>query len=91
MLFQRLFDHLPGVYFFAKNRDGHLMFASQGLLQRYQMHDDSEFIGRTDFDLSGVPFFAFADQDKVMPFGFIDGMHGDLKRFVDLFDESLSY
>ena len=28
MLFQRLFDHLPGVYFFAKNRDGHLMFAT---------------------------------------------------------------
>jgi AraC-like DNA-binding protein len=28
------------------------MFASQGLLQRYQMRDDSDFIGRTDFDLN---------------------------------------
>jgi AraC-like DNA-binding protein len=51
-LFHRLFDHLPGVYFFAKNRTGHLMFASQGLLQRYEMNDDSEFIGRTDFDIN---------------------------------------
>ncbi|HSH94059.1 MAG TPA: hypothetical protein VK968_07925, partial [Roseimicrobium sp.] len=28
-LFQRLFDHIPGVYFFAKDHDGHLMFASK--------------------------------------------------------------
>lgn len=52
LLFQRLFDHIPGVYFFAKNRDGRLMFANSGLLQRYQMADDSDFIGRTDFDLN---------------------------------------
>lgn len=52
MAFQRLFDHIPGVYFFAKDREGRLMFASRGLLQRYQMADDSEFIGRTDFDLN---------------------------------------
>lgn len=52
LLFQRLFDHIPGVYFFAKNRDGRLMFASQGLLQRYDMRDDSEILGRTDFDLN---------------------------------------
>jgi AraC-like DNA-binding protein len=65
MLFQRLFDHLPGVYFFAKNRDGHLMFASQGLLQRYQMHDDSEFIGRTDFDINPDTMAqAYVDDDK---------------------------
>ena len=51
LLFQRLFDHIPGVYFFAKNKTGHLMFSSDGLLQRYQMPDDSEFIGRTDFDI----------------------------------------
>lgn len=52
MLFQRLFDHMPGVYFFAKDRDGHLMVASQGLLTRYGMKDDSDFIGRTDYDLN---------------------------------------
>jgi AraC-like DNA-binding protein len=65
LLFQRLFDHIPGVYFFAKNKSGHLMFASQGLLQRYQMRDDSEFIGRTDFDINPDTMAqAYVDDDK---------------------------
>ena len=65
MLFQRLFDHIPGVYFFAKNRDGHLMFANPGLLLRYQMADDSEFIGRTDFDLNPDAMAeAYVDDDR---------------------------
>jgi len=50
--FQRLFDHIPGVHFFAKNRDGFLMFASRGLLDRYKMLDDSEFMGLTDYDIN---------------------------------------
>lgn len=63
--FQRLFDHIPDVYFFAKDRDGHLMFASRGLLQRYQMPDDSEFIGQTDFDLNpGSMAQAYVDDDE---------------------------
>ena len=65
LLFQRLFDHIPGVYFFAKDRAGHLMFASKGLLQRYQMEDDSEFIGRTDFDINPDTMAqAYVDDDK---------------------------
>ena len=52
------------------------------------LFDGHEFIvGRTDFDFSGVPFFAVANKDKVMPFGFVDGVHRDLYRFVDLLDE----
>jgi AraC-like DNA-binding protein len=63
--FPRLFDHIPGVYFFAKDKDGHLMFASDGLLQRYQMPDDSEFIGLTDFDLNpGSMAKAYVDDDR---------------------------
>lgn len=65
LLFQRLFDHIPGVYFFAKNKAGHLMFASDGLMQRYQMRDDSEIIGRTDFDLNPDTMAqAYVDDDK---------------------------
>ena len=65
LLFQRLFDHIPGVYFFAKNRAGRLMFASQGLMQRYRMPDDSEIIGRTDFDLNPDAMAqAYVDDDK---------------------------
>lgn len=50
--FQSLFDHIPGVYFFAKNEAGRLMFASRGLLARYQMSDETDILGRTDFDLN---------------------------------------
>lgn len=51
-MFHRLFDLVPGVHFFAKNREGHLMFASKGLLQRYQMASENEILGRTDYDLN---------------------------------------
>jgi len=64
-LFHRLFDHVPGVHFFAKDKDGRLMFASRGLLDRYQMPDDSDFIGRTDFDLNPEAMAqAYVDDDK---------------------------
>ena len=42
--FHRLFDTVPGLHFFAKNREGHLMFASRGLRERYSMHDESEIL-----------------------------------------------
>jgi AraC-like DNA-binding protein len=63
-LFHRLFDHVPGVYFFAKNRDGRLMFASEGLRRRYAMHDETEILGMTDFDLNpGSMAQAYVDDD----------------------------
>lgn len=41
------------------------MFASDGLLQRYQMSDDSEILGRTDFDLNPDTMAqAYVDDDK---------------------------
>lgn len=64
-LFQRLFDHIPGVYFFAKNCDGRLMFASEGLRQRYSMRDETEILGMTDFDLNpGSMAQAYVDDDE---------------------------
>lgn len=64
-LFHRLFDHLPGVHFFAKDKDGRLMFASRGLLDRYHMRNDSDFIGRTDFDLNPDTMAqAYVDDDQ---------------------------
>jgi AraC-like DNA-binding protein len=64
-LFHRLFDHIPGVYFFAKDREGHLMFASEGLRQRYAMRDETEILGMTDFDLNpGSMAQAYVDDDK---------------------------
>lgn len=48
----RLFDHIPGVYFFAKNKEGRLMFASEGLRNHYAMTHETEILGMTDFDQS---------------------------------------
>lgn len=50
--FHKLFDLLPGVHFFAKNRTGETMFSSHGILRLYGMRDESEIVGLTDFDLN---------------------------------------
>jgi AraC-like DNA-binding protein len=50
--FHKLFNLLPGVHFFAKNREGETMLSSQGILRLYGMRDESEIVGMTDFDLN---------------------------------------
>lgn len=63
--FHRLFDRLPDLHFFAKDRDGHLMFASAGLRERYSMRDELEILGRTDFDLNpDLMAQAYVDDDR---------------------------
>ncbi|RFC45512.1 MAG: Transcriptional regulator GlxA family [Verrucomicrobia bacterium] len=65
--FAKLFDCIPGVHFFAKNREGHVMFASQSLLERYSMSDESEILGRTDFDLNpGSMAQAYVTDDRLI-------------------------
>lgn len=49
--FHRLFEHLSGVFFFAKDREGRSMFASRGILDLYKMCDESEMLGVTDREL----------------------------------------
>ena len=50
--FHLLFDHIPGVAFFAKDRDGHLLYASQALRARYGMADESGILGFRDHDIN---------------------------------------
>lgn len=50
--FHRLFNAIPGVYFFAKNREGEVMFVSQSMCTLYRLNDEAAFIGLTDFDLN---------------------------------------
>jgi hypothetical protein len=42
--FLQMFHHIPGVCFFAKDRDGRAMFASRGILERYQMSDERQSV-----------------------------------------------
>jgi AraC-like DNA-binding protein len=51
-LFHPLFDLIPNVYFFAKNRRGQTMFSSRNVLDLYGMRDEGEMLGLTDFDLN---------------------------------------
>lgn len=49
--FYRLFDHMPDVAFFAKDRQFRLMCASRRFVERFGLRDESQVIGRDDFDL----------------------------------------
>lgn len=51
MAFHLLFDHLPGVLFFAKDREGRLLAANRALLDLYGYAREEEFWGVTDFEL----------------------------------------
>jgi AraC-like DNA-binding protein len=51
-LFHRLFDHLPGLFFFAKDKKGRFMFASREFPQHYHMREERDILGLTDYDLS---------------------------------------
>ncbi|WP_294233011.1 AraC family transcriptional regulator [Prosthecobacter sp.] len=49
--FYRLFDHLPDLAFFAKDRDFRLMCASRRFIERFGFSREEEIVGKTDFDL----------------------------------------
>jgi AraC-like DNA-binding protein len=50
--FHTLFDHLPGLHFFAKNQRGEIMFLSRSIRERYGLRDDTSAVGLTDFDIN---------------------------------------
>ena len=49
--FYRLFDHLPDVSFFAKDRHFRLMCASRQFIERFGFREESQLVGRDDFEL----------------------------------------
>ena len=49
--FYHLFDCVPGLSFFAKDRDGVLLAANEHLVSLYGFESEEAFIGHTDFDL----------------------------------------
>lgn len=50
-LFYHLFDHLPGVSFFAKNTDYQIVCANLAFLERLGFHSEAEIVGKTDYEL----------------------------------------
>jgi AraC-like DNA-binding protein len=49
--FYALFDHLPGVSFFAKDRQFRLMCANRSFYARFGFASETEIIGRDDFSI----------------------------------------
>jgi AraC-like DNA-binding protein len=47
---ESLFDHLPDVQFFIKDRQGRYIMVNRCLLLNYGMKDESEILGKTDYD-----------------------------------------
>lgn len=64
-LFHILFDHLPGLHFFAKNKRGETMFSSSSVRKLYGLRNEADVIGLTDFDLN-PPVMAkgYVDDDE---------------------------
>ena len=48
--FEQFFDYLPGVSIFAKDRDCVFMRGNKSFLQRFDLKEESELIGKTDHD-----------------------------------------
>lgn len=49
--FYRLFDYMPEIAFFAKDRHFRLMCASQRFLARFGLNEEREIVGKDDFEL----------------------------------------
>lgn len=49
--FYRLFDHLPGISFFAKDRQFRIVCANQHFIERFGFKEEAEIVGKTDFDI----------------------------------------
>ncbi len=49
--FEQLFDHLPGISIFAKDKDSRIMRGNASLVARFGFKEESEILGMTDYDL----------------------------------------
>ena len=81
--FSQLLDELTGVYFFAKDRLGRLMFLNRAARERCGLRDDLEVIGLTDIEL--IPDFmqteSAKDEARILATG--EPMRGRLELWFD--------
>lgn len=82
-LFHRLFDHLPGLFFFAKDKKGRFMFASRDFPQHYHMQEERDILGLTDYDLSPQHMASgYIQDDRLL----VDGKVACVERLELWFD-----
>lgn len=78
-----LFDEIPGVHFFAKDRRGRLMFLDRSALERYKMRP-VDVIGATDFDLNPKFFAASNAEDDAQILKTGEVIRGKKELWFDL-------
>jgi PAS domain S-box-containing protein len=49
--FHRLFDHLPGISFFAKDRKFRIVSANRRFFERFGFTEEAQILGKDDFEL----------------------------------------
>lgn len=83
-LFHRLFDHLPGLFFFAKDRKGRFMFASRDFPRHYRRRGERDMLGLTDYDVS-PPHMAsgYVEDDRRL----MEGKAASVERVELWFDQ----
>jgi AraC-like DNA-binding protein len=82
--FQRLFDYLPGLSFFAKDARGRFMLVSQDFAHHYGLRDAGDLIGRTDFDVSPPQMaMGYTRDDQEL----LSGKRGCVQRVELWFDD----
>ena len=48
--FERLFEFLPNIHFFVKDRRSRMIAASPGIVRRFRAKEEAEIIGKSDYD-----------------------------------------
>ena len=60
-----LFDHVPGVYLFIKDREHRFVKVNRGTLQLHACQKEDEMLGRTDFDFHPPAFASqYTEEDR---------------------------
>ena len=69
--FHRVFDNLPGIYFFVKNKRGETLFCSANLPFNHGFQFQDDIVGKTDHDLTPGPLAEkyLADDAKIYESG----------------------
>lgn len=47
----RLFDHIPGGYYFSKDKEGRFIYCNQNLLKLFNLSSSDQLLGKTDFEI----------------------------------------
>ena len=53
---EQLFDHLPDIVFFIKNRKGQYQVVNQTLVERFNLQEKSQLINKTPSEIQGVRY-----------------------------------